>query len=293
MLCHNPFYRSTVGISKKNWELAVPFGCGQCLACRINQSRVWTHRILLENNACKSSAFVCLTYDDDNLPPGAILCKPDLQKYIKRIRKSHEPTKLRYFAVGEYGNYPYYRPHYHLAIFSDSLIDPNDINNSWHYGFTQIGDISKDSAAYIAGYCVKKLTARNDPYVDILSQVQPEFTTMSKQQGGIGLPAIKKLAEILKNNKFFDKKKILKQLSIGGKIYPLGRYLMNKLMDELGQEHREKGLQFYDYQQEIYKKYKHLIDTPGAFIAAQYNEQNSKRLSQIKKQKIFKRKRTL
>lgn len=123
MLCHNPFFKSTTGITKENFDQATPFGCGQCLACRINQGRVIKHRILLEAGVAQDAKFVTLTYNDDFKPPGNLLCKPDLQKYLKRVRRCHEPFKLRYYAVGEYGNFPFYRPHYHIAMFSNGKLD--------------------------------------------------------------------------------------------------------------------------------------------------------------------------
>ena len=48
---------------------AVPFGCGQCLPCRVNKRRLWTNRIMLESMCHDDNAFVTLTYNDDNIPP--------------------------------------------------------------------------------------------------------------------------------------------------------------------------------------------------------------------------------
>lgn len=293
MLCHNPFFKSTVGITKNNWEGAIPFGCGQCLSCRINQRRIWTHRLMLEHRTSKDSAFVTLTYDDENKPSGNLLCKRDFQLYLKRLRKIHSPSKLRFFGVGEYGNYPNYRPHYHLCLFSDLRIERKQIDYQWKLGFTMTGDVTKDSAQYIAGYTVKKLTARNDQFLDILSEHAPEFTTMSKMDGGIGLPAVKRIAKILKNNKFFNKEKVLKELTIGNKVWPLGRYLTNKLMEELGQEHALKGQMFWDFQAELYEKHKQHLETPGKFIAEIYNEHAQKRHVQEKRFKIYNKRRNI
>ena len=65
MLCRKPF-------SKKGAQ----FGCGQCMACRINRRRIWTHRIMLEALVSPSASFLTLTYNKENLPDGGTLAPP-------------------------------------------------------------------------------------------------------------------------------------------------------------------------------------------------------------------------
>lgn len=45
--------------------LTIP--CGQCLGCRIDYSRQWACRMMLEHEYYPNSCFVTLTYDDDHL----------------------------------------------------------------------------------------------------------------------------------------------------------------------------------------------------------------------------------
>lgn len=304
MLCHNPFFKSTVGITKKDFDGAIPFGCGQCLACRINKGRVIKHRLLLEAGTAADSCFVTLTYNDDWKPPGNLLCPPDLQKYMKRIRRAHEPYKFRHYAIGEYGSYPFYRPHYHIALFSNEFIDKQVLEDKWSLkkeplGFVKTGEITNDSAAYIAGYTTEKLFKDlHDGFIHVLSDEhngQKEFTTSSRQppNKGIGYPAIKKLAEVLKNERFFDRKSCIQQLTHGNKVYPLGRYLLGKLQEELGISHADKFKRFFDWQQELLDKHGSKMETPGGFIASIYNESESKRRTQKRRHQIFRKKRRL
>jgi hypothetical protein len=122
-------------------SLFVP--CGKCLMCRVARSREWGLRCLHEMQYHEESVFATLTYNPTFLPWKMDLQKKELQNYIKRLRKSLEPRKIRYLASGEYGDinnipdgtderpqdpdyWTYYargfgRPHYHLIIFGVSL----------------------------------------------------------------------------------------------------------------------------------------------------------------------------
>ena len=73
------------------------------------------------------------------------------------------------------------------------------LNDVWGKGFTTVGDITFESAAYVARYCVKKLSgkaaSRGDPITGLrpyervcpitseIREVAPEYATMSN---GIG-----------------------------------------------------------------------------------------------------------
>ena len=74
------------------------------------------HRILLEQLLHEYSSFITLTYSEDSSPDDGSLRPCDLQKWLKRIRRSVVPAKLRFFGVGEYGD-KFARPHYHVALF--------------------------------------------------------------------------------------------------------------------------------------------------------------------------------
>ena len=141
------------------------FGCGQCLPCRINRRRIWQARLVLESLMHEHSAFVTLTYDEENLPKDNSLNPKEFQKWIKRLRKEYSPKKLRYFGVGEYGDKSD-RPHYHAILYGvepcwkgQSMFDkegqccpPCDrISKTWGKGLVFIGTVTPDSAGYCSG----------------------------------------------------------------------------------------------------------------------------------------------
>lgn len=57
------------------------------------------------------------------------LCKKHLQDFFKRLRKN-TGVKLQYFACGEYGK-KFGRPHYHLLVWTDSVLSKNDFELAW------------------------------------------------------------------------------------------------------------------------------------------------------------------
>ena len=105
-------------------ETIVPVPCGKCDGCRLDRSKRWADRMLLEFEAPAGSLpprkalFLTLTYDDDHLPKVTCtdrqcrgnLSVRDTQLFIKRLRKFFYPRKLRYFLCGEYGGLTF-RPH--------------------------------------------------------------------------------------------------------------------------------------------------------------------------------------
>lgn len=103
--------------------------CGRCIGCRLEYSRQWANRCLLELEYHKEACFVTLTYDDDHVPisrypdpatgealPCLTLRKRDFQLFMKRFRKALGDVQIRFFAAGEYGRQTF-RPHYHAIIF--------------------------------------------------------------------------------------------------------------------------------------------------------------------------------
>lgn len=124
---------------------------------------------------------------------------------MKRLRWHLRPRRLRFFHCGEYGE-RFSRPHYHAIVygtcFPDRVVYNRTASGEWLYtsafladcwglGFCSVGDVTFDSAAYVARYVVKKVTgqAAEDHYwrVDELTgecqKVIPEYVTMSLKPG--------------------------------------------------------------------------------------------------------------
>ena len=236
MLCKSPY---VVGTS-------FPVGCGQCMPCRINRRRIWSHRLVLESLSHKSSLFVTLTYSDLSLPNSCSLVPLHPQLWMKRYRRAIYPKLCRFFLVGEYGTETQ-RPHYHVALFNASFEDTRKIEAAWPYGHIHVGDLNAASAQYLCGYVTKKLTKRDDPR---LNGRHPEFARMSNRPG-IGAGAMEIIGEALFNKHLVEQIEetgdVPSSLTHGRKSLPLGNYLRQKLRDYVGMpdEYRQENLWRY------------------------------------------------
>lgn len=100
-------------------------------------------------------------------PCQAVLYKPDLQKFMKRLRRSIDyhfkdlnidDKKIFYFAVGEYGPTSL-RPHYHVLLWSNnsevlSYVQQN-IFSCWPYCDSEqliVKPCDKATSSYLSGY---------------------------------------------------------------------------------------------------------------------------------------------
>nr|WAE43505.1 MAG: replication initiator protein [Microviridae sp.] len=170
MQCSNPLMLpDRQGRPDQPRGLVVP--CGKCLACKINRSRQWALRLTHELQYWDSAVFVTLTYDEENCPwkfvvthnggfdniveEVASISKRELQKFFKRLRKTLQPRRIKYYACGEYGD-TNGRPHYHAIIFGVSLQETEVLERLWNRGLVHCGTVTFDSARYVAGYLDKK-----------------------------------------------------------------------------------------------------------------------------------------
>lgn len=92
---------------------------------------------------------------------------------------------------GEYGA-KLTNPHYHYLIFGHNFADKMYIKKSrakklyesptlnklWPHGLAWIGDVTPESAEYVAGYVMKKITGKKAP--DHYKGLTPEFGLMSR-----------------------------------------------------------------------------------------------------------------
>ena len=158
------------------------------------------HEAALYDKNC----FLTLTYSDNQLPIGGTLVKAHHQKFLKRLRKKISPDKLRYYMCGEYGGETH-RPHYHSLLFGfepqdkvfvkdnggNKLYQSAFLTETWGHGHVWIGDVTFESAAYVARYVVKKQYGPEaekhyeslDPYTGEVCKIIPEYTQMSRRPG--------------------------------------------------------------------------------------------------------------
>lgn len=183
----------------------VSLPCGQCIGCRLDRSVRWATRIMHEARMHEFSSFVTLTYDDAHVPYGHTLHYPHFQGFVKRLRRRLEPKRIRFFMCGEYGD-TFGRPHYHAILFGAWFGDRRPWRKSsagfqlyrsalledvWDLGSAEIGDVSFESAAYVARYCTKKVTGdlAESHYAKLVEetgevvQLVPEFARMSLKPG--------------------------------------------------------------------------------------------------------------
>lgn len=216
----NDVYGKPLGFTIKS----VP--CGKCDGCRIDQSREWANRCVLESMCYPKDQnwFLTLTYDDAdpdfrrdctvndvgffNLYPRHVTL------FLKRLRQA-VPDHVRYFYCGEYGDHTL-RPHYHMLLFGvripdlqlystnfqgDALYNSKMLFDLWGHGYVVVGELNYQTCAYTARYVVKKRKQGDCNYED--AGVTSEFTRMSRDPG-IGVPYLEEhIEEVLDDGKLY------------------------------------------------------------------------------------------
>lgn len=265
------------------------FGCGQCLPCRFNKRRTWTHRILLEalSHGEKNCSFVTLTYED--MPADRSVSVAELQLWLKRLRKYLSPRRVRYFCVGEYGDRSW-RPHYHAALFGLGPCSAGGVGvgececaacsavrQTWGFGHVMVAPLTKASAQYIAGYVTKKMTSNRDERLDGRS---PEFARMSLRPG-IGADAMWDVASVLLRYGLETRGDVPAQLRYGATVLPLGRYLQKKLRIMVGKDEKAppEALQEGANKLSILRSFAFANDRSVASVFQEINEPYASRLA--------------
>ena len=176
--------------------------CGHCTACRVARYSEWSTRLFDELDFFKNSVFLTLTYKDECLPDGGSLCKLDLQKFFRSLRKAITPfvvpssvlqPSLRYYGVGEYGE-TYGRPHYHAIVYSNIDISPF-VSECWSKGYYKIMPVNITTIDYVTRYVQKKLSG---PMAEVeYAGKLPPFQIQSR---GLGLRAAERDKELIVSN---------------------------------------------------------------------------------------------
>ncbi len=143
------------------------------------------------------NSYLTLTYDDFSLPVDGSLQPKDFVDFMKRLRKKLEPERVRYYQCGEYGD-DNLRPHHHCCLFGHDfsadrvflkstpqghrLYRSEELEDSWGKGHVWIGDLTFQSAGYVARYCFKK-QKYGERADDHYGGRKPEYSTMSRRPG--------------------------------------------------------------------------------------------------------------
>lgn len=209
---HNDFYTRPISFDEPLPNVMhlyekIKICCNRCVGCFQSRAGAWAMRCWHEASLSNDNCFITLTYNDEHLPPGASLFYRDFQLFMKRFKiqvardqGSLVADRIRFFMCGEYGEQTA-RPHYHAAIFNYDFSDkyywrrsPSGhrlyrstfLEDRWSdelgaIGHCEIGDLTFDSAAYIARYIFKKDFGEDSDknYGGRL----PEFISMSRRPG--------------------------------------------------------------------------------------------------------------
>lgn len=184
-------------------DLPITVPCMKCVGCRIDHTRDWAIRCVHEASLYENNCFITLTYRDKDLPLDGSLNLIHFQKFMKKYRKKFG-SKIRFYHCGEYGP-KLGRPHYHACIFNHTFEDKQffktlngqdlytspSLEKLWPHGFSTIGDLTFESAAYVARYIMKKISGEKaqqhyetvNCHTGEISQLTPEYTTMSRMPG--------------------------------------------------------------------------------------------------------------
>lgn len=230
----------------------------RCLPCRINRRRLWGSRLALESLLHPASVFVTLTLSEDyatsktrsevlakdpGRPDSRSVSVRESQLWLKRVREWFPPQSVRYFIVGEYGGLSW-RPHYHAVLFGpEGLRSGGWLESSWPHGHVMCGFAEPGAISYVTGYATKGLTRVHEK----LAGRRPEFCRMSLRPG-LGAGALDEIARwcVSKAGADFIARTgdVPRSLRIGGRVVPLGRYLVGRLRELVGVDPGDLGFKY-------------------------------------------------
>lgn len=195
---------------------SIEIPCGQCVGCRLDYSRQWANRCMLEAKDHENNSFITLTYNDANIPlkeivdtktgevkPISSLNPEHTKNFIKKLRRHYKyhynHEGIRYYLCGEYGDKTK-RAHYHVLLYNCEIKDKvfhkrteagilwtsETLAKIWGKGHIIVADMTWETCAYTARYMMKKQKGKDaKSYYENLGII-PEFCRMSLKPG-IGL----------------------------------------------------------------------------------------------------------
>lgn len=165
--------------------------CGQCVGCRLERSRQWAVRCMHEAQLHSANCFITLTYAD----AGVSLVYRDFQLFLKRLRRRFSGMRIRFYMCGEYGE-SHGRPHFHACVFGLDFLDKvywgkspggsklyvsEVLSELWTHGWCSVGEVTFESAAYVARYVMKKLTGDGELVYRVLDLDTGEIVERVKE----------------------------------------------------------------------------------------------------------------
>ena len=235
MSCYHPLLGYPAGVSRETGKMQyhivpasdprvmdpywkdqlIQIPCGKCIGCRLEYSRQWANRCMLELQYHDSAYFVTLTYNEEHVPRTGLhgemsLRKRDFQLFMKRLRKKYSDDRIRFYAAGEYGTTTQ-RPHYHAILFGLHLDDLQvyKSKDSFKYftspglqrvwsvvesskdsitplaqplGYVVVAPVTWETCAYTARYTSKKANTQSPQFFESFG-IEPPFTLMSRKPG--------------------------------------------------------------------------------------------------------------
>lgn len=254
---------------EKDYYVIIP--CKKCKICRIAYANEWATRCYCELVTNPNAIFVTLSYNNENLPKNKYgkqtLRKQDITDFKKRLRqhlyrKTGNRIKIKTFECGEYGEKKG-RPHYHMIIWGyrpedmkirklnkqqQPLYTSEEIEKLWGKGFTIIGNVSYESASYVARYTQKKINE-----IDKRNKGREQSYINMSRSDGVGLQFWQSQNASIKKNKgiYIPTRK-------GVKLRNIPKYYMKKWEEEITGENKRELEQMteamnedYEYLQEI------------------------------------------
>lgn len=182
-----------------NW-IPITIPCGKCIGCKMEKVKSHSTRCTLEASQWKNNCFITLTYSNHikrkdgkpAYPEDNKLHKEDIQLFIKKLRKKYTGIEewtnpntkkiekpIRYFGCGEHGPKTN-RVHWHFCIFNwkpkdlklyktenkngkpYTLWTSKELSKLWGYGFVVVGNLTEETANYVARYTTKKIKTEDE-----------------------------------------------------------------------------------------------------------------------------------
>lgn len=159
-------------------------------------------RMVHESVVASPAWFVTLTYRTEELPEHGSLFPRDATRFLKRLRRVYEGTRISYYLAGEYGEAEA-RPHYHAVLYGARFLDRDVftyrhgapvyrsqlLEDVWGHGICEFTGLTFAAARYCASYVRKKLRKRDDPdaylrvnpFTGELVEIEQEYGRMSRR----------------------------------------------------------------------------------------------------------------